>query len=215
MTTLPRKLSAPACSRALWLAIPRVASTTISPNRAASANVPAEARGPFSLAKACALGLPASRAPIFTSCPRVMNALPSALPTSPVPRMPTFMIVLLGEPALGCMRGPGGSRRRRFFDLPEGEAHPLVGDRQLAGDPVAKEGLAPSVHHQQASVAQVQAMRRAGAPRLEHEAAGGSERHRGPPRVGPELRLVVGVQPHAVAPVAVAVDEDVVERDTH
>ena len=49
-------------------------------------------------------------------------------------------------------------------------------------------------------------------PWLDDEAAARAERHRGHPRIRAQLRLVVGVQAHAVLAGPVAIDEDVVER---
>src|SRR3954453_16983656 len=98
ITTLPAKL----LGSASWIAcsVPphRVASTTISPKAAASANVPADALEPvFSTQSFSFAG---SREPIFTSCPRPAKPAPSALPTSPEPRIPTFIAKLLQLPRL-------------------------------------------------------------------------------------------------------------------
>ena len=49
-------------------------------------------------------------------------------------------------------------------------------------------------------------------PGLDDEAPGSAKRHDGHHRVGPQLRLVIGVEPHAVLPAPVAVDEDVIEQ---
>src|SRR6266511_2895340 len=49
-------------------------------------------------------------------------------------------------------------------------------------------------------------------PWLDDEAPGRAERHDGHHGVGPQFRLVIGVEPHAVVAAPVAVGEDVVER---
>jgi hypothetical protein len=63
----------------------------MSPNAAAFANVPTDAFGPDSFAHASAFSLFASRDPILTSWPSARKPLPSALPTSHVPKIPIFI----------------------------------------------------------------------------------------------------------------------------
>jgi hypothetical protein len=72
--------------------MPLVQLKIISAEAAASANVPAEARLPFSLTHFCAFSLLAVREPIITSCPRDINLVPMVLPTTPVPRTAIFMV---------------------------------------------------------------------------------------------------------------------------
>src|SRR5258708_2790832 len=64
---------------------------TISPNAAASLNVPCDAFDPVAATHFAALSLFAVREPIFTACPSFMNFVPSASPTIPVPSIPIFI----------------------------------------------------------------------------------------------------------------------------
>jgi hypothetical protein len=72
-------------------------TNTISPNAAASANVPCEAFGPVACTHLAALSLLAVRDPIFTWCPSCANFLPSVSPTMPVPKIPIFIASFLGR----------------------------------------------------------------------------------------------------------------------
>src|SRR5512143_490707 len=92
ITTLPARFRAPASCSALSVPLHSVARTITSPNAAASAKLPPLAFGPAAFTNAASFGLFASREPIFTSCPRRANPVPSARPTSPVPRTPIFTV---------------------------------------------------------------------------------------------------------------------------
>src|ERR1051325_1868795 len=84
--TLLSKDSSPASLIASAAPAPRVARTRMSPNCAASANVPAETRA---FADAHSRSFSGSREPIFTSWPRLAKPAASSLPTSPEPSTPT------------------------------------------------------------------------------------------------------------------------------
>jgi hypothetical protein len=75
-------------------------------------------------------------------------------------------------------------------------------------------GLAPAPHDDEAPVLERhhEPIARA-ATRNEHEPTGCAERQRRDRRLGSELGLVVGVKPHAVLAVAVAIQQEVIERD--
>jgi len=64
---------------------------TISPNAAASANVPCEAPFPAEETQAAAFSLVALREPILTSCPSDTSLPAIADPTIPDPSTPNFM----------------------------------------------------------------------------------------------------------------------------
>src|SRR5438309_283605 len=92
MTSFPLKCCGLARSMAASMAEPLVARTMISPKAAESEKVPVDAFLPTSLTHVFSLSLFGVREAIFTSCWRLTNPFPKALPTSPLPRMPTFMI---------------------------------------------------------------------------------------------------------------------------
>lgn len=96
-STLPRRCARPADSSTSRDTVPGVQLNRSSPNSAASANVPVEARAPAAAAHALAFSLPALREPILTSCPIETSLVPMASPTLPVPKTPTFICSPLGE----------------------------------------------------------------------------------------------------------------------
>src|SRR5438128_2479300 len=86
--SFPRKSSE---GSTLWTAGQGNAFTTTSPNSAACCGVPTRALPPHcstSVWTSCALG---TRTPKQTSCPRSAHFLPSAPPTLPAPRIPSFI----------------------------------------------------------------------------------------------------------------------------
>ena len=90
ITVLPARLAAPALSKALEAAVPLTASTTTSPNLAASATLPIFA---FGLALAKSASFPASRVPTDTSWPCFRKPAANVFATSPDPMIPIFIFV--------------------------------------------------------------------------------------------------------------------------
>ena len=86
-------------------------------------------------------------------------------------------------------------------------------DARLARDAVAKSSLAGAAHDEQAAGRQLEsaALAVARAARHQRQPPRGAERQRRHDRIGSQLRLVVRVQAHVVAAVAIAVEQDVVE----
>ena len=106
-------------------------------------------------------------------------------------------------------------RRRVAAQPAEREADPFAVQRGLFRDAVDVVDLGRSAHDQQAAVdeGESDAWAVGLAPRLQDETAGGTQRKRGHHGIVPQLGLVVGVEPHAVAPVAITVGQNVVEGD--
>src|SRR3989454_1368613 len=120
-----------------------------------------------------------------------------------------------GRPWLSARELPQWRGRSRGpQEPPEGQADALPPDAGLPGHAVHVVALAGSPHHHEGAVSELEVVPRPVRfpPGLDDEAPGGAERHDGHHRVGPQLRLVIGVEPHAVLPAPVAVGEDVVER---
>src|SRR5713226_9716465 len=105
--TLPLRLAAPARFRASTDAAPFVQLNSVSPNRAASANVPWEALGPLAWTQVAAFALFWVRDPIITSWPSCTSFVPIVVPTIPVPSTPSFMFILHA----------GSGRTRSLHDL--------------------------------------------------------------------------------------------------
>ena len=107
-------------------------------------------------------------------------------------------------------RGRHGSRRsRRKVRLMRSPF-----DARLPGHAVDVVPLAGPAHHEQGAVAELEScrpwsLRRRGLTTRRRVGAEGDDGHQ---RVGPQLRLVIGVQPHAVITVAVPIQQDVVEH---
>src|SRR5437867_15459 len=120
-----------------------------------------------------------------------------------------------GPPWLSARRLPrwrGGSRGPQ--EPPEGQADAFPPDAGLTGHAVHVVALAGSPHHHEGAVSKLEVVPRPVRfpPGLDDEAPGSAKRHDGHHRVGPQLRLVIGVEPNAVLPAPVAVDEDVIEQ---
>ncbi len=111
-TTLPLRFSTPASVRAFSVPLQCVARTSISPNAAASRNVPAEPFPGCLAAQAAVFSFVTSRAPSFTVCPRDTNPFPSAWPTSPLPRIPIFMWTSRRGNASATRSIPGGDVKK-------------------------------------------------------------------------------------------------------
>src|SRR5574340_477746 len=89
MTGFPARLAAPAERSASAATVPLTANTISSANFAASTNVPTR---PLACCDAHSANLAGVRVPTMTSCPCFKNPAASAFPTSPDPRIPTFMV---------------------------------------------------------------------------------------------------------------------------
>src|SRR5262249_38852040 len=111
-------------------------------------------------------------------------------------------------------RGPPPARRPE--QPAEGQADPLALKPRLARYAMHVVTLARSTHDEEAPVAQVHVMPlpHALSARPNGEPAGRAERHNRDHWVFAELRLVVGVKPHAVIATPVAVGQDMVEGHT-
>src|SRR5262249_44350291 len=109
-------------------------------------------------------------------------------------------------------RAPRPSRLPK--KLPEGQADALAFDIRLPGHAVDVVPLAGPAHHEQGAMAELEVVPPAVASSawLDDETPGGAEGDDRHQRVGSQLRLVIGVQPHAVITAPVPVQEDVVER---
>src|SRR5260221_3736231 len=103
---------------------------------------------------------------------------------------------------------PGGL----LDDAPERQSTPLPVEAVRSRTAVPMVRLARPPQDEEAAVAQRIFESLSLAPWHEHEPSRHSERHGCDDRVRSELRLGVGVQPHAVRPVAIAIHQDVIER---
>ena len=102
MTGLPAKFAAPARRSTSVAAVPLTASTTSSPNFAASAKLPMRPSGCFTIHSASLAGV---RVPIVTSWPCLRKPPASAFATSPDPRIPIFMKFSFSKPPAGMAEG--------------------------------------------------------------------------------------------------------------
>ena len=98
----------------------------------------------------------------------------------------------------------------------EGQANPLALKPRLARHAMHVVTLARATHDEEAPVAHIHVMPLSGAlsARSNNEPAGRAERHNRDHGVLAELRLVVGVKPHAVIATPVAIGQDMVEGHT-
>jgi len=110
MSTLPPRLPAPAACSAPSDTPPDVQLNKSSPNAAASAKVPSDARAPVLLTHATDFSLPALREPMRTSWPTWTSFVAIALPTMPVPKTPIFIVDLPAR-SLARNRARAGLRK--------------------------------------------------------------------------------------------------------
>ena len=101
----------------------------------------------------------------------------------------------------------------RYENFSEREAQPLAEEAWLPRNAVVVVPLAGAAHHEETPAAEVErvALAPVAAPRLQDQPAGRAEREGGHYGILAELRLVIRVEPHAVAPVPIPVHEHVVE----
>src|SRR2546425_1106051 len=126
----------------------------------------------------------------------------------------------------GCVaetlpRVPGGRqgdrlpllRSRLAEKVPEGQTDALPVNARLTGNAVDVVALTGPSHHEKGAVPQGELLPLPilFPPRLDDQSPRRAERHDRHQRVRAQLRLVIGVQPHAVLAAPIAVEENVVE----